>query len=117
MTAYAIAHLHDVDFCADIVEYLQRIDETLDPYQGRFIIHGARPDVVEDEWRGDLIVIAFPSMAHARAWYSSDAYQRILPLRRKHSRGPVILIDGAEEPHKATDILPRTPEGRCVSLS
>lgn len=63
MTAYAIAHLHDVDFCADVVEYLERIDETLAPYQGRFIIHGAGPDVLEDEWRGNFIVIAFPTIA------------------------------------------------------
>jgi uncharacterized protein (DUF1330 family) len=117
MTAYAIAHLHDVDFCGDIVEYLQRIDETLAPCHGRFVIHGGRPEVAEGEWRGDLIVIAFPTLAHARAWYSSDAYQRIVPLRRSHSRGSVMLIDGVDDPHKATDILTRTPQGQPMSLS
>jgi uncharacterized protein (DUF1330 family) len=105
MTAYAIAHLHDVQWCADIAEYLRCIDETLAPYRGRFAIHGARPDVVEGEWRGDLIVIAFPDLAHARAWYASEPYERIMHLRRDHSRGAVILIDGVNEPHRATDIL------------
>ena len=105
MTAYAIAHLHNVELCADVIEYLERIDATLEPFEGRFIVHGARPEVREGEWRGDLIAIAFADLAAARAWYESDAYQRILPLRLRHASGPVILIDGVDECHKATDIL------------
>jgi uncharacterized protein (DUF1330 family) len=66
MTAYAIAHLHDVQMCDDIVEYLERIDGTLAPFDGYFAIHGARPDVREGEWHGDLIAIAFPDLAAAR---------------------------------------------------
>jgi uncharacterized protein (DUF1330 family) len=105
MTAYAIAHLHEVRMCADIVEYLERIDATLTPFNGRFIVHGARPEVVEGEWRGDLVAIAFPDLASARGWYASDAYRRILPLRTRHAQGPVILLDGVDGTHKATDIL------------
>ncbi|MFM0223653.1 DUF1330 domain-containing protein [Paraburkholderia dipogonis] len=105
MTAYAIAHLHDVELGDDIVEYLNSIDGTLAPFDGHFIVHGARPEILEGEWHGDLIAIAFPDLAAARAWYASDAYQRILPLRTRHARGPVILIDGVDERHKAADIL------------
>jgi uncharacterized protein (DUF1330 family) len=60
---------------------------------------------VEGEWHGDLIAIAFPDLATARAWYASDAYRRILPLRMRQARGPVILVEGVDENHKATDIL------------
>lgn len=105
MTAYAIAHLHDVELGDEIVQYLNCIDATLAPFGGHFIVHGARPEILEGEWRGDLIAIAFPDLAVARAWYASDAYRRILPLRTRHARGPVILIDGVDERHKATDIL------------
>lgn len=105
MTAYAIGHLHDVEMCADIVEYLERIDATLAPFGGCFLIHGARPDVREGDWRGDLIVIAFPDFEHARGWYVSDAYRRILPLRTRHARGAVFLIDGVDPAHRAIDIL------------
>ena len=51
MTAYAIGHLHDVDLGADIVDYLKRIDETLAPFGGRFIIHGGPATVVEGSGR------------------------------------------------------------------
>ncbi|ESS40635.1 hypothetical protein SY91_05698 [Burkholderia cenocepacia] len=105
MTAYAIAHLHDVEMCDDIVEYLERIDGTLAPYDGHFVIHGARPEVREGAWHGDLIAIAFPDLDMVRAWYDSDAYRQIQPLRARHASGPLILIDGVDERHKATDIL------------
>ncbi len=62
-----------------------------------------RPEVVEGEWSGDLIAIAFPDLT--RAWYAWAAYQRIQPLPTRHSHGAVILLDGVDESHKATDIL------------
>jgi uncharacterized protein (DUF1330 family) len=88
-----------------IVEYLQRIDATLAPFGGRFIIHGDRPDVKEGNWAGDLIVIAFPDRMSADAWYASPAYQAIKHLRSENSDGEIFLIDGVDADHKATDVL------------
>ncbi len=105
MPAYAIGHLHDVTVGPAIVEYLERIDETLAPFGGRFLIHGARPDVLEGDWSGALIVIAFADLETARAWYHSPAYQRIVPLRAENSTGDILLIDGVDEAHRATDVL------------
>ncbi|WP_230532524.1 DUF1330 domain-containing protein [Microvirga roseola] len=109
MTAYAIGHLHDVAMGPEIVEYLRRINETLEPFGGRFLIHGGPVEVREGTWSGDLIVIAFPDRESARAWYDSPAYRRILPLRTGNSRGDVIFADGVSEEHRATDILAGTP--------
>jgi uncharacterized protein (DUF1330 family) len=105
MAAYAIGHLHDVAMGPAIVAYLERIDATLEPFGGRFLIHGGAPDVLEGRWSGDLIVIAFPDLARARAWYASPAYRAILPLRTGNSRGEVLLVDGVSDDHRATDIL------------
>lgn len=105
MTAYAVAHLHAVEMGPAIVEYLQRIDATLAPHDGRYVIHGDRPEVLEGAWAGDLIIIAFPDLDRARAWYGSDAYQSIRPLRTDHSQGPVILIEGVPQGHRGADIL------------
>lgn len=105
MTAYAIAHLRDVEPCPAIVEYLEKIDATLAPYGGRFIIHGGRVERLEGAFSGDLIMIEFASREIAREWYRSSAYQAILPLRAGHSRSDVFLIDQVEMPHRATDVL------------
>ncbi|WP_418013162.1 DUF1330 domain-containing protein [Paraburkholderia caribensis] len=65
----------------EIVEYLKRIDATLAPYCGHFVLHGGRCERLEGDWRGDLVAIEFPNRDLARAWYRSAAYQAILPLR------------------------------------
>lgn len=105
MPAYAVAQLHDVTMGPDIVEYLQKIDATLAPFGGYFLIHGGSVERLEGAWSGDLIVIAFPDKYSARAWYGSSAYRRILPLRTKNSKGDVILIEGVGPDHRADDIL------------
>ena len=105
MPAYAVAHLREVDLGPAIVEYLERIDDTLRPFDGRFVIHGPPSAVLEGAWPGALIVLAFPDAAHARAWYDSPAYRAILPLRTEHAEGSAILIDGVDAEHRATDVL------------
>jgi uncharacterized protein (DUF1330 family) len=91
------------------VQYLKRIDATLEPFGGRWIIHGARAEVLEGDWSGNLIVIGFPDLDHARAWYESSAYQEILPLRTNNADGDILLVDGAEDGHRATDVIPGLP--------
>jgi uncharacterized protein (DUF1330 family) len=105
MTAYAVAHLHKVEMGPAIAEYLEKIDATLAPFGGRYIIHGGRKAVLEGDWPGDLIVVAFPDRAAAAAWYDSPAYRAIKPLRREHSEGDVVLVEGVGADHRATDVL------------
>ena len=105
MTAYAVAHMRQVSMGPPIVEYLQRIDATLAPFGGRFLVHGGGVELVEGDWPGHLIVIEFPSRGQARAWYHSDAYQQILALRTGNSVSDVIIADGVGPGHRATDVL------------
>ena len=106
MSAYAVANLTHVRMGPEIVTYLERIDATLAPFGGRFVIHGGPPAVAaEGEWAGDLIMIEFPDLEHATGWYASPAYQAILPLRTEHAEGVAVIFDGVEAGHKATDVL------------
>ena len=103
--AYAIAYLRDVDFGDAIIEYLQRIDATLAPYDGHFIVHGGNLEVAEGAWGGDVVIIEFPSKGAARAWYDSPGYQAILPLRTEHSLSLAGLLEGVPDGYQATDKL------------
>ncbi|WP_210489326.1 DUF1330 domain-containing protein [Microvirga antarctica] len=107
MPTFAIARLRNVEIGPAIVEYLRRIDSTLVPFGGRFVLHGDPVEVLEGDWSGDLVAIQFPSRQEARAWYASPAYRAILSLRTDHSTSDVILIDGVADDHRATDILDR----------
>lgn len=105
MTAYAIAHMRQVTMGPRIVEYLHKIDATLEPFGGRFLVHGGDVEVIENDWPGNLIIIEFPDRRHVREWYVSPAYQAILALRTENSHSDVVFADGVEHPHKATDVL------------
>ena len=103
--AYAIAYLREVDLGPAIVEYIERIDETLAPYGGRFLVHGGKLTPAEGEWDGDLVFIEFPSAAAAEEWYDSPGYQAILPLRTEHSQSIAAMVEGVPEGYRAVDKL------------
>ncbi|HEV2640538.1 MAG TPA: DUF1330 domain-containing protein [Actinocrinis sp.] len=105
MTAYAVAQVHSVEFGPDIIEYLQRIDATLDAFGGRFLAHGADFETVEGSWGRDLILIEFPDRERLDGWYRSAAYREIAPLRTKHMVADVILAQGVPEGYRAADML------------
>ncbi|KUH39247.1 MULTISPECIES: DUF1330 domain-containing protein [Streptomyces] len=96
MPAYAIARLRPPrTLHEEVLTYMERIQSTLDPFDGRFLVHGAPArEVLEGDWPEALVIIGFPSLVHARDWYASEAYQALLPLRTRHMDGDVLLIDG-----------------------
>ncbi|GAA1879768.1 DUF1330 domain-containing protein [Pseudonocardia ailaonensis] len=105
MTAYAVAHMRRVERTPEIREYLERIDATLAPFGGHFVVHGDLPQILEGEFPGVLIVIGFPTLDEARAWYGSPAYQEILPLRLRNSDSDTFLVQGVEPDHRGIDVL------------
>jgi uncharacterized protein (DUF1330 family) len=76
MSAYAIANLRSVDPNQQITDYLLRIDETLAPHTGRFLVHGATPQLMDGELAGVVVVIEFPDLERAHAWYASPGTRR-----------------------------------------
>ncbi len=92
--AYALAYLRDIDFGPELVDYLERIDRSLEPFNARFLVHGGEVQPLEGEWDGELVVIEFPDREAAQEWYLSPAYQQILPLRLQHTRSMAAIVDG-----------------------
>ena len=97
MTAYAIANLRNPAPHPEVAEYIERIQATLDPYGGRFLVHGAQHEVKEGSWDGAVVVIAFPGIDAARDWWDSPAYQRIAPLRADHIESDIIMVGGVPD--------------------
>ena len=97
--AYAIAHLRTPKAHPEVFEYLERIQATMDPYGGRFLVHGPEVEVREGEWPGTIVILEFPGTVQAREWYESPAYQAILPLRTRNIEGETIIVEGVGEGH------------------
>jgi uncharacterized protein (DUF1330 family) len=112
MTAYVIAHLRDPEqLHPQVLEYLERIQATLDPFAGRFVVHGGPVDVREGRWPGSVVMLEFPTGEHARSWYASPAYQAILPLRTDHLEGEVIIVDGVGPDHDSAAMAAELRKG------
>ena len=103
--AYAIAYLQDVDLNDEVDDYLRRIDATMVPFDGRFLVHGGWLVGIEGQWDGDIVVLAFPSLDAAQAWYDSPDYQEILPLRTENSRSIAAIVEGVPAGYRATEKL------------
>ena len=94
MTAYAIAHLRNLNINDEVLEYLECIQETMAPFGARFLVHNRKVEVMEGQWPGTVVLVEFPDVERARAWYASPGYQAILPLRTRHIDGDIILVEG-----------------------
>jgi uncharacterized protein (DUF1330 family) len=105
MKAYAIAFVRTCELNSEIVEYLQSIDATLDPFGGRFVVHGGGAEVVEGNAVMDAIVIEFPDREKLRGWWGSPEYRRILPLRTRNMLADIVLVDGVPDGYRAADAL------------
>ena len=106
MPAYAIAHMTEVRMGPEIVDYIRRIDATLEPYDGRFLVHGDNNlEVMDGDWSGTVVVVEFPTREQAEAWYASDAYQEILRLRTDNTEGGAVIVDGVAPGYRAASYV------------
>ena len=95
MPGYVIVHVDVLD--ADGYRaYQQQVPATVERYSGRFVVRGGAPETVEGEPPKRLVVLEFPSVDQARAWYYSPEYQAIVPLRQQFSRTAFFsIVSGA----------------------
>jgi len=107
MSAYAVAHLTELTVNREVITYLKKIDATLEPFEGQFLVHGRKSEVVEGQFPGYLVIIEFPDIDKARGWYHSDAYRNIVSLRIENSDSSVVLVDGVPADYQASDLLNR----------
>jgi uncharacterized protein (DUF1330 family) len=96
MTAYVIA-LVDVHDPEAYARYRAEVPAIVAAHGGRFLVRGGAQEVLEGEWpQTRTVVMAFADRAAASAFYRSDAYKAIVPLRQAASSGRILVVDGVE---------------------
>ena len=103
MAAYVIFDVPPDSDLDAMKPYREKAFATLIPYGGRPIVRTNDIDIREvrrdKSWTPTrLLIIEFPTLAAARAWYESPDYQALLPLRLNAS-GPsnVVFVRGVED--------------------
>jgi uncharacterized protein (DUF1330 family) len=73
--------------------------DAIHAYGGRYLARLGELQVLEGSWNPNLIVVVeFPSLEQARAWYRSPEYAFALEVRDTALRRNLILIDGLNQP-------------------
>ena len=95
MKAYVVANvaIRDPERYKD---YVKAATPTVAAHGGRYIARGGRAERLEGGVAVNrMVVLEFPSYAHAKGWYESPEYQAALAIRQSCSTGDFILIEGA----------------------
>ena len=94
MPAYVIADVEVTD-PAGFEEYRARVSTTIAQYGGRYLVRGGATETLEGDWSPRrLIVLEFPSMTSARAWFTSAEYAPLIALRQRTANTRLVLADG-----------------------
>jgi uncharacterized protein (DUF1330 family) len=95
MPAYVIADVRDAWDSEALEEYRRRNTDAVAAHGGRFLIRGGEHELLEGEWDTKRIVLMeFPDREAARAWWTSEQYEAIKPIRRGASTTNIVLVAG-----------------------
>ena len=95
MAAYVIAYAGNVRDAAAIAEYRRGNTDAVAAHGGRFLARGGAVEVLEGPWPHErCVVMEFPDVAAARAWYHSEQYAPLKALRQSVSDTQIILAEG-----------------------
>lgn len=76
-------------------EYKKHTPGSLLPFDGKFIVRGGETVTLEGDWTPERIVILeFPTMEKAKAWWNSPGYAPAKLIRQRASHTRMIAVEG-----------------------
>jgi len=96
MKAYVIVDvkIHDPSRYDD---YKKLTPASLVPFDGKFVVRGGTTETLEGDWEpGRIVVLEFPSLEKAKAWWSSAGYAPAKAIRQASSDTRMIVVEGFE---------------------
>lgn len=94
MSAYVIARIRVTDW-ERYKEYVKATPTVIAKFGGRFIARGGEMTTLEGpEETRRVVLIEFPSMENARAFYTSAEYQDVRKLRIGAAVAELVVIQG-----------------------
>jgi len=94
MAAYVVVNItvHDPEPYA---RYRLMAPPTIAAYGGRYVARGGPTDVKEGDWRPDrLVILEFPDVAAAQAWWGSPEYAEAKALRQSCAAAQLVITEG-----------------------
>ena len=94
MAAYVIVEVETTD-PEMMARYREATTPTVAAFDGRFIVRGGACETLEGDWEPQrIVVLEFPSVERARAWWSSEIYAEPKRMRQAAGRTRMVLVEG-----------------------
>lgn len=94
MSAYIIVDvtIHDPESYA---EYKTYTPASLVPFEGKFVVRGGDLETLEGDWEpGRIVILEFPTVEQAKAWWASDLYAPAKAIRHRAAHSKMIMVQG-----------------------
>ena len=96
MSAYIVVEVevHDPE---RYEKYKAMVPPSFAEYGGRFLVRGGRVETLEGDWSPQrFVMVEFPSVEKAKAWWDSSAYAEAKALRQATAKTQMIVVEGIE---------------------
>ena len=94
MPAFVVANV-TIEDPVRYEDYKRLVPASIARFGGRFIVRGGSIEVLEGDWKPNrLVILEFPSVERARAWWNSPEYAEARALRQATSTGTLLILEG-----------------------
>ena len=94
MSAYVVVEV-EVQDKERYETYKRLVPPSLAVYGGRFLVRGGEVENLEGEWSPKrFVMVEFPSVERAKAWWASPEYAEAKALRQATARTQMIVVEG-----------------------
>lgn len=98
MPAYVIVEITVLD-PERYDRYKELAPASIAAYGGRYLVRGGASEPLEGGWTpARLVIVEFPSVERARAWWSSPEYADAKAMRQAAAHTEMLLVEGAPGP-------------------
>ena len=79
-----------------VEEYGAKIQPLIKKYGGRYLVRSGKMETLEGSapLPSVMVVLEFPSLEQARAWYKDPEYAPLIKLRQGGSDAELVLVEG-----------------------
>jgi uncharacterized protein (DUF1330 family) len=94
MSAYVIVQV-DVHDPVRYEDYKTLVPPSLEKFGGRFLVRGGKTHTLEGSWApARFVMVEFPSVERAKAWWASPEYAAAKALRQATADSMLIVAEG-----------------------
>ena len=94
MTAYAVFIREDTHDPAEMEKYSEKVGDTLAGHKVKVLAAYGHREVLEGPEVEGVVILKFPSIEAAKAWYDSPAYKEVREHRFKGATYRAVIVEG-----------------------